>query len=267
MSNIVQVDHIVIMVEELAAAMRDYTALGFNIIEGGVHSDNPTHNALIIFEDGAYIEVIALRDKTATEMSPRTIRWNRAKPGLVDFALLPRNIDQDVVEIRRRGVSVEDPQPGGRLRPDGKRLEWKTAGFEGYGLPFFCYDVTPRSLRVQEGNVRKQPNGVVGVADVTIAVNDLAASTAQYQGLLGTAPLTETTVEIEGASTVSFALGKTTLTLAQPTDSTSPLRAYLDRAGERPYQLSLFTTLADHQGLLAVEPAHGARIKLQGPLG
>jgi hypothetical protein len=143
MSNIVQVDHIVIMVEELAAAMRDYTTLGFNIIEGGVHSDNPTHNALIIFEDGAYIEVIALRDKTATEMSPRTIRWNRAKPGLVDFALLPRNIDQDVVEIRRRGVSVEDPQPGGRTTSN-----WPPpSGATGRGRSASLASTNPRPTR------------------------------------------------------------------------------------------------------------------------
>ncbi len=52
------VDHIVIMVPDLNAAIRDYTELGFTVIPGGSHPAG-THNALIAFADGAYIELIA----------------------------------------------------------------------------------------------------------------------------------------------------------------------------------------------------------------
>src|SRR5262245_35559824 len=212
MPTSLKIDHIVIMVDDLATAIQDYSGLGFTVLEGGAHAGNPTHNALVIFQDGVYLEIIALRPGDSSPRSSRLQKWVQAGPGLVDFALLPQAIEADIAAARARGPVIEDAHPGGRIRPDGQELAWKTANLAGAGLPFFCADVTPRALRVPEGEVRQHANGATDVADLTIAVSDLEASTAQYQALLGLEPRYNQAA-VQGARVASFTLEATTLTL------------------------------------------------------
>jgi catechol 2,3-dioxygenase-like lactoylglutathione lyase family enzyme len=259
-----QIDHIVIMVEDLPQAIADYTALGFTTFEGGKHPGNPTYNALVVFQDGVYLEIIALYPGDETPPSPRLRKWIQASPGLVDFALLPADIEADVAAARERGLTVEDPQPGGRLRPDGQEIAWKTANFEGNGLPFFCFDVTPRSLRVPEGAVRQQANGVSGVADLTIAVASLKESAAKYRALLGAEPQPTPSDETLQAQVTAFSLGATTLTLAQPAAENSPLHPYLRAGGERPYRFTLRSNALKDSRILDPALSHSANIVLTG---
>jgi len=262
MESTFKIDHIVIMVEDLSIAIDDYSALGFTVLEGGTHAANPTHNALVVFADGVYLEIIALRPGATREMSSRLQRWVQARPGLVDIALLPNDIEADIAGARQRGLIIEDAQIGGRIRPDGQEIVWKTANLKGAGLPFFCRDETPRALRVPEGEVRQHPNGVTGVADVTIAVTDLAASASQYQALLGIEPQANGAAPIPEAKIVTFSLGATTITLAQPTTRTSPLQTYLAAGGQRPYSFSLQTNRKEGLGSLDMNRTHNTRIKL-----
>jgi len=257
-----KIDHIVIMVDDLAAARQDYTALGFTVIDGGSHAANPTHNLLIIFADSVYLEIIALRPGAGAPRSARLQKWLQAGPGLVDFALLPPDIEADIIRGRRQGLPIEDAAPGGRLRPDGQQIAWKTANLKGAGLPFFCADVTPRSLRVPEGPARQHPNGVTGLADITIAVADLAAGERHYQALLDLAPQPQANSAIPDAKTTRFSLGPTTITLAQPATPASPLQAYLASGGQRPYHLTLYTTQPTSTSSLDLTQTHGARINL-----
>jgi catechol 2,3-dioxygenase-like lactoylglutathione lyase family enzyme len=257
-----QLDHVVIIVADLARAMEDYTSLGFTVLPGGTHEANPTHNALIVFEDGAYIEIIALRTKDEARMSDRLRKWDQTGPGLVDFALLPNDIEADIARARERGLSIEDAQPGGRLRPDGQQIVWKTANLKGAGLPFFCADVTPRSLRVPEGEARQHPNRVTGVADITVATADLASSTTQYRALLDLEPQPSPSNDALGARLARFDLGQTTIILAQPVTDTSPLRAYLVAGGERPYSFSLRINYSPADDSLDLDRTHRARIRL-----
>lgn len=263
MPTSLKIDHIVIMVDDLAAASEDYKNLGFTVMPGGSHADNPSHNALVIFQDGAYLEIIALQPGNSSPRSSRLQKWAEAGPGLVDMALLPQDIEADIIAARARGVTIEDAQPGGRLRPDGQQVAWKTANLEGAGLPFFCADVTPRSLRVPEGEIREHPNGVTGVADVVIAVADLARSSALYGALLDLEPQADR-VSVPGARTTSFSLGSATLTLAQPEGADSPLQGYLAAAGDRPYRLTLRTQQPIGPLELDLKRTHGARLELVG---
>ncbi|TSD82397.1 VOC family protein [Mycobacterium sp. KBS0706] len=179
-------DHVVIAVRDLAGAVADYEALGFTVVPGGEHTHGASHNALIVFADGAYVELIAFR-----RPNPE-FRWWRvlseAGDGLVDFALLPGDIAADVVAAKARGLDLEGPTEGGRLRPDGQRLEWRTARAATSDLPFLCGDVTPRHLRVPEGDVRRHANGAFGVVGIEIAVENTQVSAWRYGALLGTQP-------------------------------------------------------------------------------
>jgi hypothetical protein len=176
------IDHMVILVDDLAAAGADYAALGFMVHAGGEHADGATHNALIVFADDTYLELIAFK-RAAPEH--RWWRHTAHGEGLIDFALLPDAIEADVAAARSRGLALGEPRPGGRLRPDGQRVAWQLALPETGDLPFLCGDVTPRELRVPAGDARRHPNGVTGIAEVLVAVADLHASGERYRALLG----------------------------------------------------------------------------------
>ena len=50
--------HAVVAVEDLVAAITDRRALGFTVVRGGIHANRATHNALMIFLDGTYLELL-----------------------------------------------------------------------------------------------------------------------------------------------------------------------------------------------------------------
>jgi catechol 2,3-dioxygenase-like lactoylglutathione lyase family enzyme len=177
-------DHVVIAVNDLDRAVADYQSLGFTVYPGGVHHGGVSHNALVVFADGAYFEIIAYREAAPVN------RWWRvlttAGEGIVDFAVLPENTEKDLHAARARGLDVEGPTAGGRLRPDGVRLDWQIVRPATTDLPFWCGDVTPRELRVPEGAIRHHANGVTGISTVRVLVADLAASIARFKALVGT---------------------------------------------------------------------------------
>lgn len=186
-------DHLVIAVSDLPRTIADYGALGFHVIEGGRHPGRPTHNALVVFEDGTYLELIAWHGQGLAD--DRWWQWLQAHgEGLVDFALHPGDVGAVVACAAAGGLALEGPLDGGRARPDGEMLQWQTARAATPDLPFLCGDITPRALRVQHGALRHHANGVRGVASVTLVVDHLEATLAGYQALLGqealrTAPL------------------------------------------------------------------------------
>ncbi|MCZ7542488.1 MAG: VOC family protein [Anaerolineae bacterium] len=154
------IDHVVILVDHLAAAMADYAALGFTVVEGGAHATGMSHNALIALADGSYLELIAFTDpaaRTSPKLSAidrRFLRRGEGGEGLVGWALLPTDIAADLDAARGRGLALAGPTPGGRTRPDGAQVRWQTGVPETLDLPFLCADVTPRNIRVPDGPAR-----------------------------------------------------------------------------------------------------------------
>jgi catechol 2,3-dioxygenase-like lactoylglutathione lyase family enzyme len=255
-------DHIVIAVADLDRALADYTKLGFTVIRGGEHANGITHNVLVVLADGAYLELIAFKRPDPNN------RWSRvyesAGEGFVDYALLPDNIDAVVAAAQQRGLDMADPEPGGRHRPDGARLEWKTARSPRSDVPFLCGDVTPRSLRVQEGEIRRHGNGVVGVLALTVAVQDLAASLRRNAALLGTPDVGGVQTGIVHGSlaqTATLVLGNGMhLTLASPTATEGALASHLAARGEGPFSVAFG---ADRDpGELDRALSHGARLSI-----
>lgn len=193
-------DHVVIVVASLDQAVADYRRAGFQVIAGGRHPGRNTANALIVFDDGSYLELIAYSAPSPEE------RWWRvldaAGEGLVDFALLPPDIDAAVAAARGRGLAELTAVPGARHRPDGVRIAWSSARQQRHDLPFLCADVTPRALRVPEGEVRRHANGARGISRVQVAVQDVAASLARYRMLLGDAAVQDGRVRLQGFEVV-----------------------------------------------------------------
>ncbi len=258
-------DHIVIAVTDLDRAFADYTELGFTVIRGGEHANGITHNVLVVLEDGAYLELIAWKRPDPGN------RWSevyhRSGEGFLDHALLPDDIGAVVSGAQDRGLDISSPEPGGRNRPDGERLEWKTARSHGSDVPFLCGDVTPRTLRVQEGEVRRHRNGVLGVAAITIAAKDVDASLTRYGALLGMGeppPVRTVTVAGTPARTAMLMLGSgIAVTLASPASPEGELAAALDTRGEGPFAVTF--RAKDAAGALDPALSHRARLSVVSP--
>ena len=184
--KILGLDHLVIAVHDLDAAIARHRAAGFTVQPGGRHPGRTSHNALIVFADGAYIELIAWTAPAPQERWWRVLQAHGE--GFVDFALLPSDTLAVLQAAQARGLhSMQGPVDGGRIRPDGLALQWRTARHDTPDLPFLCGDITARALRVPEGAARQHANGAFGVAEVVVAVDDLGASVARYRALLGDA--------------------------------------------------------------------------------
>jgi len=245
-------DHAIIAVNDLDTALADYRALGFNAVYGGEHASGTTHNALIVFKDGSYLELLALTGRTAdptsdaTDFSPLLATGE----GLVGFALGVDNLDAVAAAMRQRGVdSVGAAQAGKRQRADGVALEWKTVSVNGSMSPFFIEDVTARNLRVPDNTTTTtHDNGAVGIAAATFNFADVDVAAARYTDLLGSQPTaTEHGLVIE--------LPQTRLLLNPEGDgSTKPTTA--------PYRLLIATNTPNNTGLIRMDQAHGARLLL-----
>jgi catechol 2,3-dioxygenase-like lactoylglutathione lyase family enzyme len=263
--SIIQLDHIVIAVSDLEQAVADYKALGFNVLRGGAHPGRQTHNALVVFADGSYFELIAWRGP-----SPEEAWWQKLTQhgeGLVDFALLPSDTATVVREAAARGLKLDGPQDGGRLRPDGVSLRWQTARSATGDLPFLCGDLTPRGLRVPEDAAsRSHPNGASGVAELAIAVQDVSESLARWAALLGDGGphlSHKRETDAQGVERASFTLGAATrLVLEAPRGVNA--RALHDRLATRgpgPWQVTLRTEATRLHPLPPAHLLHGAALQ------
>lgn len=227
------IDHIVILVSTLDQAMADYRALGFTVNFGGEHTGGATHNALVSFPDNSYLELIAFKRE---EPGHRWWKHVVTGGGLIDYALLPGAIAEDIAVAKARGVVYDGPTSGGRLRPDGQQVAWQNGMPPSPDLPFLCGDVTPRVLRVPDGAAWQHANGAQGIAGVTVAVADRAKVAAHYQALLGVNP---TLAETPDALTAVFPLASGTITVAQPRTASSALADRLTTVGEGIFALFL----------------------------
>ncbi|MEQ5842735.1 VOC family protein [Paraburkholderia acidicola] len=259
------VDHLVIRVRDLDATVDDLSALGFTVQHGGTHADGVTHNALIGFADGSYIELIAF-----LRPAPQRRWWSIGEQhgdGFVDFALLPGpgSVAATIEAARVRGLSYDGPQDGGRMRPDGERLAWQTGRPATADLPFLCGDITPRRLRVPEGEVRHHANGVRGIASLAVAVRDLDVSTRRYAALLGIdTPVLSAPLAGFGARATTFRVGATALVLfeaAASASSDSALRRQLDTRGEGLFGIALDVGHDGDARVLDANRTHGAHIE------
>lgn len=174
-----QLDHVVLIARDLNAAMADHRRRGFTVTPGGEHADGMTHNALITFADRSYLEIVAFRDLARS----LTHRWWKVAVdggGLADFALLSDDLAADSAALAE--LVKTPPKDGGRIRPDGVELKWRTAALKA-PLPFVIEDITARELRVPGGAAADHANGATGIASVVIGAVDIGDAEWRYAAL------------------------------------------------------------------------------------
>ena len=122
-----QIDHFVYAVTNLEAACEALEKeLGVAPVEGGVHPDQGTRNALLNLGEGAYLEVIA---KMEDAQQPAGGTWMGMD--LVTYPQLNRwCLKSDQLEVDQQIVQAYHPGhgqiiEGSRMTPDGERLSWR----------------------------------------------------------------------------------------------------------------------------------------------
>jgi hypothetical protein len=247
------IDHLVIVVNDLERTADDYRALGFNVVSGGKHPVG-SHNALISFEDGSYLELIAFyRD------APDHRWWDALKKGerLVDYCLQTDDLARDTRKLRECGVVINDPVPWSRIRPDGFELEWLLSlavGTHRGIAPFLIQDMTPREERVPRQ--RQHESGAVGIGTLTIAVEELSKVDHWYQTIMEKPPqaVADDALEAQG---LSFAVGPHQIEFMMPVTPGGPLAHWIREFGPSPYAATLIGTRREPM-LLDQRLLHGA---------
>jgi hypothetical protein len=259
-------DHAIIGVSDLGAATANFQALGFSAFYGGKHADGKTHNALVVFADGGYLELLApvnanFMSLTDTVDLSSFLDFVARGDGWAGYALRVDDIEAAAKGMLERELVLSAPAANGRKRPDGAELKWRTVAVANSRTPFFITDDTPRVLRVPDdaGKI-SHANGVTGVEALVVAVNKLDKGTERYKAMLNQEP--EPGPKLAGAETVQFKLGEFALVLAAPAEFDSPLYEHLRQRGEVPFAIHLRTNQPERVGLLNLKQTHGARVEL-----
>ena len=243
-------DHAVIAVNDLQQAISDYRELGFNPVYGGEHVGGQTHNALIVFQDGTYLELLAPTSPALLDSLDPNDRGSflfllKEGEGLVGYALGSNDLEADVAAMQTRKVAVTLRPATGRARPDGQQLQWRSAMLDnGFMNPFFIQDITPRTLRVPDDPaVTTQPNEVTGIARIIVAAQPLHEEVERYQAMMGRQ------ADFRQPETASLSLGVVTIMLkVQPDNHNRILEVVL--VGQNTQQMN---TQRSHGAVLSVE--------------
>jgi catechol 2,3-dioxygenase-like lactoylglutathione lyase family enzyme len=250
------IDHLVIVVPDLAAAMKTYRDLGFTVEPGGRHTGIGTDNALIVLRDGAYLELVGFY-----EPRPDHRWWQPLQRGggLVDFCLQTDDFKGDATTLRRSGVDLGEPEARQRARPDGVEVRWTAVLARGAHrgvAPFLIAEETGRAARVPAP--RAHANGATGVGCVTVAVSDLVPVRAWYASVLGTSGQDLAYPEL-GAAGARFAVGPHTIDFLAPTGA-GAIRTWIAARGSSPYAATLVG--APRPLPLDLDRSWGARLAL-----
>jgi Glyoxalase-like domain len=170
-------DHVVLVVLNLEAAVFEHTQRGFTVTPGGEHAGGLTHNALVGFQDGSYLELIAFHDTRAAHGKHTWAPVAERGGGWADFALLSNDLRQDVSALA--DLVARPPEDGGRTRPDGLGIAWRVARLHR-PLPFLIEDLTARELRVPHGDAARHVNKTSRIARVVLGATDPARVSERY---------------------------------------------------------------------------------------
>jgi catechol 2,3-dioxygenase-like lactoylglutathione lyase family enzyme len=208
------IDHLLIVVSDLARAAATYRRLGFTLSPRAVHSPHMgTANHTIMLERD-YFELLAVMAPTQANA-----RWRDALAdgeGLAGFAAATPSAAAAAAAWRKAGFAASDPLAFSRAveRADGTRME---ARFEVVTLPpeavpamsvFACAQLTRDAVWLPE--LQRHPNTARAIRKLAIAVPDLRpAAEAWSRALPGS-------TRLAAAGSVQIRVGGHVLELLDP---------------------------------------------------
>ena len=184
--TVLGVDHIVLAVRDPDAAAGALEAeLGLRATGGGRHPALGTRNRLVWFGD-SYLELLGIEDEALAAASwigrPALAQLRAAGEGFVTWAVAVEGLEAELAAARARGVTMDGPIAGERVRDDGRVVRWTLAlgGPLGPAEPPFLieHDTTAAEWTDVERTARANERHPVG-GPVRLASFDLAPPTIE----------------------------------------------------------------------------------------
>jgi hypothetical protein len=185
-------DHAIFLVtapDGLDAAARRFGELGFTITDRDDEGKDSAATAqkLICFEDGSYIELLAIRDPQARSRH-RFAPFFEKGDGWADTSVHTDDLAGVQARLAAANLPVSGPhQHARRLRsgePWGVALILPGIGAGHPALPFVIEDIEGRDLRIPRHGTH-HANGVTGTVGVSTSVHDLEAARSGFEALFG----------------------------------------------------------------------------------
>ncbi len=244
-------DHAVIGVPDLEDGMASFRRLGLQVTEGGRHPSLGTRNAIVRFGLD-YLELLTVEDpERAEERGPfgaQLVDFLRKTSGLVGYVLAGTDLRRPADGFRNLGIEADGPFEMDRIRPDGRRLEWRLVVPGGSPWrkpwPYLIDWITPEADLLDWDPPGNHKSGITGVVGIDLVVEDLAAATRLYDQALGLRSHRVSASESPAPGTTTrscrYHLGRVSLSLNQPAAS-GPMGRELHSLGPGPYRLILTT--------------------------
>ncbi|MGB5365494.1 MAG: VOC family protein [Polyangiales bacterium] len=269
-------DHVVLLVDDLDRASNDFEAPGFTVEPGGDHGNNLTHNALIFFEDGTFLELFAIKSgwraslirflyragalgflgRTAKHGTLfRFIELANTSEGLADFCLLASSVHEVNDAVKRAGLHAPDAMSTLRVRPDGREVRWQMVSLPAAGLPFLRTPYVP-TIR-PEPELTHHKNGAKGIARLQIESPDPSTLSLLYARLLGTEPRP---AKGQNGGPRTFQVGSALIDIVQAKGASDARGARRSSRGLRTVALKASTGAPSY--VLGPARTHGADIRL-----
>ncbi|MHA1153730.1 MAG: VOC family protein, partial [Alphaproteobacteria bacterium] len=185
--SITGIDHVLVGVQDLAAARRAYQHLGFTVSPRGRHIGWGTANYCVMFAD-SYIELLGIVD--AAQFTNNLDRFLETRQGLLGVAFASDDAEAAARELAERGVGTDAPQdlkrklelPEGEVEPAFKLVH--LPGATTPGMPAFICQHLTREL-VWQSPWLDHGNGARAIQSVTGVVEDPGEVALAYGRLFG----------------------------------------------------------------------------------
>lgn len=177
-------DHLVLPVEDLETARTRHAALGFTVAAEARHPFG-TENACVFFDDGTYLEPLAIASREDCEEAARSgnvfvardqaYRFRRSDNGISAFVVGSSDADADHDRFRALGMSGGDLLEFSRAMafPDGSKQDasFKLAFAADLRSPdFFGFAVERVNVPAADRSaLTAHANGVTGVCEIILS--------------------------------------------------------------------------------------------------
>ncbi len=244
-------DHAVFVVPNLEQGVRQFHDLGFTVVKGGSHGI--THNALIMFSDDSYIELLAFKSiifvgffkllsltgilnliiRQRKDIHWRLLQWMKGIYGCVDWAVRTDNLTANTNRMKKL-AEITSPRKFSRIKSDGSKIMWTLGGVKDMDVPFLIEDITPSKDRLVTSG-QNHHNGSLFVRKVAITPKNTHLALQRISTLFG--------YRVDGNESVpDLKIGETKLCISKALSPTSRVSLEIAYSGSEKKLLELDKT-------------------------
>jgi catechol 2,3-dioxygenase-like lactoylglutathione lyase family enzyme len=246
------VDHVGVVVRDLARAQHDYEQVGFKVSKGG-HFPGGVSNSVVYFPNDSYLELLTVKASESAKQSDAAAlaEFLRQHEGAMFLGINVSSAKRAADYLKAHNFDVAGPDPGsimsqGQTTPpppmwfDVGINDKPATGKEGLTLPiFFVEYVSANRLekRRAEGSM-DQTNTAMGIHSVWFAVRDVQVQSRTLQ-TAGFKAGASRDAKFIGGHGQELAAGEGVLVLLESSDTHNLLTRYLSNHDEGIIGLSI----------------------------